>query len=137
VVNRWLDLRSFVEEELLRTGQRYFAVEENHQVVGLVTAHEVKGVEPRLWRYTRIDDVMLPLDRLRTITGDATVADALGLMRRADVNQLPVVSDGRMAGTISRSHILRMLRTRAELRGATTDLGAGVTLRRIERGGVR
>jgi len=36
-------------------------------------------------------------------------------MGREDVNQLPVVQDGKLAGIISRGHILQMLKTRTEL----------------------
>ena len=39
----------------------------------------------------------------------------LELMGREDVNQLPVLQDDHLTGIISRSHILRLLQTRAEL----------------------
>jgi CBS domain-containing protein len=32
-----------------------------------------------------------------------------------DVNQLPVVSGGRLEGIVSRAHVLQLLKTRAEL----------------------
>jgi hypothetical protein len=37
------------------------------------------------------------------------------VMWRDDVNQLPVVRDGRFEGVLARSHVLRLLQTRAEL----------------------
>jgi Zn-dependent protease len=40
----------------------------------------------------------------------------LEIMSRNDVNQLPVVSNGRIEGVLSRSHILRYLQTHAEVR---------------------
>ena len=36
-------------------------------------------------------------------------------MSRNDINQLPVVSNGRVEGVLSRSHVLRYLQTYAEL----------------------
>lgn len=36
-------------------------------------------------------------------------------MSREDVNQLPVVADGRLEGVLTRSHVLRLIQTRAEL----------------------
>jgi len=39
-------------------------------------------------------------------------------MGREDVNQLPVMNNDRLAGIISRGHILQVLQTRAE----TTDV---------------
>jgi len=37
------------------------------------------------------------------------------MMGREDINQMPVVQQGRLTGMISRAHILRVLQTRAEL----------------------
>ncbi len=37
------------------------------------------------------------------------------MMGREDVNQMPVVHEGKLAGIISRGHILLVLQTRAEL----------------------
>jgi hypothetical protein len=34
---------------------------------------------------------------------------------RNDLNQLPVMSNGKLAGMISRAHVLQLLQTRAEL----------------------
>jgi len=39
----------------------------------------------------------------------------LEMMGREDVNQMPVVQQGNLAGIISRGHIVRVLQTRAEL----------------------
>jgi len=115
VVDARDNLQTFVDEHLLRTGQRCFVVEEQGRVAGIITPHEVKAIERVKWRYTTIDDVMRPLDQLRTVGTDALVTDALELMGREDVNQLPVVRDGSLAGIISRGDVLRLLRTRAEL----------------------
>lgn len=58
---------------------------------------------------------MRPLDQLRTVEPDTPIAEALMLMGREDVNQLPVVRDGRLTAIISRGDVLRLLQTRAEL----------------------
>jgi CBS domain-containing protein len=58
---------------------------------------------------------MRPLAQLRTVTPDTPVADALEMIGQDDVNQLPVLANGRLAGMISRERILRYLLTRAEL----------------------
>jgi len=39
----------------------------------------------------------------------------LRMMAEQDVNQVPVVDDGRLIGLISRSDILRLIQTRREL----------------------
>jgi len=36
-------------------------------------------------------------------------------MSREDINQLPIIADGGLEGVFSRGHVLRFLRTQAEL----------------------
>jgi len=111
------NLQTLVDEHLLRTGQRCFVVEEKGNIAGIITPHEVKAVPRTRWPYTTVNEVMQPLDRLHTVRPDTSVTKALETMGREDVNQLPVIKDGRIAGIISRGHILRTLQTRAELHG--------------------
>jgi Zn-dependent protease/predicted transcriptional regulator len=115
-VEGWLNLQNFVEEKLLRTGQRCFVVSENGEVAGLITPHEVKEVERAKWPFTTLGDVMRPLDELHAVTPDAPLMSALETMGRYDLNQLPVVSDGHLDGILSRAHVLGYLQNRAELR---------------------
>lgn len=115
VVDGNTNLQTFTDEYLLKTGGRCFVVAEQGRIAGLITSHEVKEIERSKWAFTMVDDVMRPLENLRTVAPETPVVEALELMGREDVNQLPVVSDGRLEGIISRGHILRLLQTRAEL----------------------
>ena len=115
VVEGDTSLQAFVDEQLLRTGQRCFIVMEEGRAVGLITPHEIKELERERWPAVAVREVMRPLDQLRTVKPSTAVAEVLKLMGREDVNQLPVLQDGHLTGIISRSHILRLLQTRAEL----------------------
>lgn len=109
------DLRTFVERYVMRTGRRCFLVADDGRVAGLVTPHEVKQVEADRWADTKVEQVMRPLERLRVLAPEAAASEALEVMGREDVNQLPVVRDGRLEGVVSRGHILQLLQSRAEL----------------------
>jgi Zn-dependent protease/predicted transcriptional regulator len=108
-------VHTLVDEHLLRTGQRCFLVGDRGQILGLITSHEIKEVPRDRWATTPVSEVMRPIDQLRTIRPDMLAIDALTLMGREDVNQLPVMSDGRFEGMVGRRHILQLLQTRAEL----------------------
>jgi CBS domain-containing protein len=82
---------------------------------GIITAHEIKSVEPSLRPYKTVTDAMRPIHQLKTVTANTPVTEVLETMGREDVNQLPVVSDGRLEGVISRGQVLRYLQTRTEL----------------------
>ena len=84
-------------------------------MTGLITPNEVKGISKARWPYTTVFDVMRPLEQLRTVTPETSVSEALEIIGRDGVNQLPALANGRLEGMISRDQILRYLLIRAEL----------------------
>jgi Zn-dependent protease/predicted transcriptional regulator len=114
-VDSHANIQTLVDEHFLLTGRRCLFVSENGKIVGLVTPHEVREVERKQWPYKTVDEVMRPLDQLRTITLDAPVQKALEVMGSEDLNQLPVIENNEVRGILTRAHILQLLQTRAEL----------------------
>jgi CBS domain-containing protein len=110
-------VQDFVDEFLLRTGRRCFFVTVQDRIAGMITPHEVRSLDRSLWRTTPIQQIMLPLDKLHAVTPETKATEALEVMAREDLNQLPVVSDHRVEGMLSRSNILEALRSRRELSG--------------------
>jgi Zn-dependent protease/predicted transcriptional regulator len=115
VVDGNSNLQTFVHDHLLPTGHRCFVVLEQGRPAGIITPHEVKSIERARWPYTTVGDVMHSLENVRTVGPERPIAEALEVMGREDVNQIPVVQNGNLAGIISRGHIMRVLQTRAEL----------------------
>jgi len=115
VVDGNSNLETFVHEHLLPSGHRCFVVLEQGRPAGIITPHKVKTIARARWPYTTVSDVMRSLESLSTVGPERPVTEALELMGREDVNQLPVVNEGHLDGIISRGHILRTLQTRAEL----------------------
>ncbi len=115
MVEGHISLEDFVHEFLLRTGRRCFAVVQNDRFVGLITPHEVKQVGRELWTQTSVQGAMRPLSQLRTVAPDTPALQALEIMSRENINQLPVLSNGRLEGIFSRGHILGFLQNQAEL----------------------
>jgi Zn-dependent protease/CBS domain-containing protein len=110
-----LSLQDFVHEYLLRSGRRCFAVVQNDRLAGLITSNEVKHVDREHWAQMSVQGVMRPLTQLRTVAPDTPAIQALEMMGREDINQLPVLSNGRLEGVFSRRHILNFLQNHAEL----------------------
>jgi Zn-dependent protease/predicted transcriptional regulator len=115
-VDGWLNIQNFVEQELLRTGQRCFVVMEKGEMVGLVTPHEIKTVDRARWPYTTLRDIMRPIDEVHSVTPETPLTKALESMSGEDLNQLPVVSQGHLEGVLSRAQVLNYLQTRMEFR---------------------
>jgi Zn-dependent protease len=112
-------LHEFVHEQLLRTGRRCFFVVDNGRMLGLITPNEVREIDPKDWPLRRVGDVMRRAEKIHFISPNVPALEALETMGREDVHQLPVMSDGRIAGIVTRAHILQVLRSRSELASFT------------------
>jgi Zn-dependent protease/predicted transcriptional regulator len=115
VVDAYANLQTFAEENLTRTGRRFWVVTRNGEPEGIITPNEISAVPRNRWPYPTVADVMRPLDATRTVNPNTPVTEALEVMARQDLNQLPVVNERGLAGLISRAHILQLIQTRAEL----------------------
>ena len=115
IVNRGMSLRDFVDIYLLKTGQRCFAVEDQGRLVGIITPRDVSNISRDRWDETTVREAMRPLQELHVIAPDTPVLDALKLMARNDVNQLPVVANGTLQGMVSRSQLVHLLQVRSVL----------------------
>jgi CBS domain-containing protein len=90
-------------------------VVDNGRPLGLITPVEVRQVPRDDWAVTSVQAAMKPLERIHSVTPETPVMNAMEVMAREDVNQLPVVSDGHLAGILSRAHVLELLRARSEM----------------------
>jgi Zn-dependent protease len=110
-----LMLQQLVDEHILGSGQRCFLVNRGSDVVGLMTLHRIREVPRGEWQKTSAAQAMLPLDKLMRISSDKELWAALQQMDRGGVNQLPVMTDGRVVGMLSREDVITFLRTAQEL----------------------
>jgi len=108
-------LEVFVHDRLLRSGRRCFLVSKDGRLLGLITPKEIREIDPNSWPSRRVGDVMRPADKIHFIPPDLPAVEALETMGREDVHQLPVLSNGRISGIVTRAHILQVLQSRSEL----------------------
>jgi CBS domain-containing protein len=119
IVDPGSSLEDFVHQTLLPTGGRCFLVVRDSRPLGMITPSEVRAVDPEAWPYTSVQAAMLPADKIHFVSRDMPAMEALEIMGREDINQLPVLSDGRVEGVVTRAHLLQVLRSRAEVDALT------------------
>lgn len=110
-------IERLVEKRILRAGPRCYVVARAGVLEGLITLQEIRNVPRENWSRATVGEAMLPLDRVRFVAPSDSLVKALDLMQDAEVNQLPVILDGRMAGMISREDVLRAIAIHLELGG--------------------
>jgi Zn-dependent protease/CBS domain-containing protein len=113
-VARDMSLEEYVHE-VLRTGRRFHVVTGAGKPVGLITLHAARTAPKDEWPNTSLQAVMLPIDRIHSASPEEPALAVLERMQREDINQMPVISEGRIVGMIARDTILRVLQTRLQL----------------------
>ncbi|MBZ5673950.1 MAG: site-2 protease family protein [Acidobacteriia bacterium] len=102
-------------ERLFKSGRRCFVVMDDGHVAGLVTPQDIRQVSRTQWPVTLVDAVMRPLEGLHAVAPETPLGNALQVMAKENVNQLPVMSNSHLDGVLSRAEVLNYLQTRAEL----------------------
>jgi len=87
----------------------------NGAPVGLVTFHAAQGIPRDEWPNTSIQAAMRAMDKIKWASPSEPVLSVLERMQAEDINQMPVLEDGRVVGMIARDSILRVLQARLQV----------------------
>ncbi len=110
-----ITLSRFLDEFVFPSGRDCFLVMEQEMLRGVVTLHEVNRIPKPNWERTQLEDIMVPLERLRWVRPDQDVMKILEHMDREGISQVPVVDHGRLLGMVGRHEILHLLQSRLEV----------------------
>ena len=113
-VPRDLSLEEYVHE-VLRTGRRCHIVTGAGTPVGMITLHAVRKVPRENWSSNSVQAAMLSLDHVHSAAPDEPALGVLERMQREDIDQMPILAEGRIIGMIGREAILRVLHTRLQI----------------------
>jgi Zn-dependent protease/sulfur carrier protein ThiS len=104
-----------VKRYVLPKGHSFFIVTSEGGGKGILTLHNLKSVPQSSWNTTQVEKIMLPLDQLKAARPEQNALSIVEHMNKNDINQMPVVSEGRVIGLITRDSLIRFLRARSEL----------------------
>lgn len=110
-----LTLQKLVDEVVLTSGRRCFPVQGGNRITGLITLNEIRKVSSDQWATTTVGSVMIPYKDLKTVSPNTSLFEVFQRMTEADVEQLPVVENGQLVGTIGRNNVLSFLQNRTQL----------------------
>ena len=113
-VTSQITVEELVHEWFLQRRRRALPVSEDGKLAGIVTLTDVKGVPQDRWSQVRVAEIMRR-EPLYTVGYDDDLDAALQLLAQHDLNQVPVLHEGRLVGLLSRAEIIRYLQFRHEL----------------------
>lgn len=108
----YLSLQELVDVYLLPHGLRAAPVVEDEQLLGLITLSGIRHIPREQWSDTLVRHAMLPLAQLHVVSPEQSLNEALSLMVRHDINQIPVVRGDHLVGVVNRKHILHLLESK-------------------------
>jgi Zn-dependent protease len=117
-----MDLNTLVQELMLANGQRCVPIVAGAELLGLLTMQDLKRVPREEWATTSVFKGMTPREKLYVVDVREDVTEAMQIMARENIHQLPVMEAGLFIGFITRADVLRLMQLRSELAGA----GSGV-----------
>ena len=109
-------VNQLVQRYLFPSGHHFFLVADEGKVEGILLLHNIKSIPKQSWDATPVKEIMTPIDKLKIAHPDQDALSLLEQMDENDINQMPVVSEGRVIGLITRDNLIRLLRIRSELR---------------------
>ncbi|MCX8161174.1 MAG: site-2 protease family protein [Candidatus Saccharicenans sp.] len=110
-----LPVESLVHDYVLRHRERNFLVTEGERLVGIVCLEDIKKFPRERWPELRVRDIMTPAEKIVYVTPGTSGDQILQRLATADVNQVPVLEEGRVVGIVCRNNLLQVLQLRTEL----------------------
>ncbi|MGH2632044.1 MAG: M50 family metallopeptidase, partial [Tepidiformaceae bacterium] len=108
-------IQGIVDHHMLQTGERAVVVSRDDAVLGILTVSDIKHVPREDWANTPVQGVMTPREKIVTVAADATALEALNLIAKNGLNQVPVLENGRMVGLIARRELVERIHLAEQL----------------------
>jgi Zn-dependent protease/CBS domain-containing protein len=125
VVRPDMTLAQVVDEVVWEERHTTYPVVADGAPVGLLQFARVASVPRSRWEETRVEDCMLAMGEVRTVTQDRQVTDVMDELS-GEPGRLLVVDGGRLTGLLSISDVARALSGRGEIgRGLVSGDGRG------------
>jgi Zn-dependent protease/predicted transcriptional regulator len=104
-----------IRDYIINSGQHCFMVLEEGELLGILTLKDIQIPEKR-WSSVTVGQMMTPASKLKTARPSEPVASLLEVMEEFDIEQVPVLDDGKLIGMVMKDSVLRFLKARAVLR---------------------
>jgi Zn-dependent protease len=112
----WLvSVGEFVQDYIYKHKLTDFPVFNRDEFVGMVSLEGVKTVSKELWGFKQVRDIMTPAEMVPFLRPADDAAEALSRMLSGDLEQMPVMEDGRLLGIVSRRDIMNLFRIKSDL----------------------
>ncbi len=110
-----ISISVLVNDYILGQNVRAVPIVLGDRFLGIVTLTDIKNLPQEEWSSHYVGEVIRRHEELRCVRPEDDLGTAVQIMAEQDLNQLPVIVDGRLVGLLSRSDVIRFLQMRREL----------------------
>jgi len=108
---------SSLSDHVLADNQPCHPVVSGDRLLGLVCLRDLQKYPRDQWQSRNVSEVMTPRERLQAVQTTDDLAKAAEMMASGDVQQLPVIEEGRFAGFVTRADIIHLIQVRRAMGG--------------------
>ena len=120
-----ISLRQLVEDYIYRYGfSEYPVVSESQNLIGCVSAKDVKSIPKEEWDWHRVAEVIEPCSGANTVSPDTDALEALSKIRETGASGLLVTERNHFLSFVSLKDLMNFLAAKTELEGGSRLLAA-------------
>jgi Zn-dependent protease/predicted transcriptional regulator len=105
---------SLVHDHVMGTDDHAFPVVDGGSLIGIVALEDIRNVPKENWERKTVGEIMTPVAQVESVTEDDDASEALNMLQKRDVRQLPVMRGQELVGLLRRRDIIRWLQLQAD-----------------------
>jgi Zn-dependent protease len=109
-----MSVAELVRDMFLLKRRRAVPVAENDRVIGMVSISDVRTLPQDAWATTTVERIMTR-EPLHAVKPDDDLNTAMQAIAQYDLNQVPVLNQGKLVGILSRANVINFLQLKREL----------------------
>jgi len=109
-----MSVAELVRNTFLLKRWRSAPVVENDRLVGMVSISDVRTLPQNVWETTPVERIMTR-EPLHAVNAGDDLSNAMQVLVQYDLNQVPVFSQGKLVGVLTRASVLNFLQLKREL----------------------
>ena len=108
------NIADLVQTIFIQKRKRAIPVTDGDNLIGMVTISDIKGLPQEKWPTTLVSQVM-HRDPIHFVKPEDDLNAAMKLIAQNDLNQIPVLSQGKLVGILTRADVINYLHLSQEL----------------------
>jgi len=109
-----ISLKQLVDDYIIQQGKKHFVVSDVQNSLGFITVDDIRGITQNQWPYLTTGQVMIPIERLKSLSPDTELGEALKWIQTYGSGTIPVVDQNDVVGTLSIQDVMRFIQLRKQ-----------------------